>query len=106
HKVFVDQHAGPQTSEVLKTRSTPIGVELVVGDLSKVDVTDTARFGVLLQYPDSNGEVKDHSSFIQSAHENDVFVSVASDLLALTLLNSPGEMGADIVLGSSQRFGV
>src|SRR5688572_6177180 len=106
HTFFVDQNTFPQTIDVLKTRSTPIGVELVVGDLSKLDVTDANLFAVLLQYPDSNGAVKDHSSFIQSAHENDVFVSVASDLLALTLLKSPGEMGADIVLGSSQRFGV
>src|SRR6185436_3647874 len=106
NKFFVDQNTFPQTIDVLKTRSTPIGVELVVGDLSKLDVTDANLFAVLVQYPDSNGAVKDHSSFIQSAHENDVFVSVASDLLALTLLKSPGEMGADIVLGSSQRFGV
>lgn len=106
HKFFVDQDTFPQTIDVLKTRSTPIGVELVVGDLSKLDVTDANLFGVLLQYPDSNGALKDPSSFIQAAHENDVFVAVASDLLALTLLKSPGEMGADIVLGSSQRFGV
>ena len=106
HRFFVDENTFPQTIDVLKTRATPIGVELVVGDLSKLDVTDANLFGVLTQYPDSNGAVKDHSSFIQAAHENDVFVSVASDLLALTLLKSPGEMGADIVLGSSQRFGV
>jgi glycine dehydrogenase len=105
-KFFVDQNTFPQTIDVLKTRSTPIGVELVVGDLSKLDVTDANLFAVLTQYPDSNGAVKDYSSFIQAAHENDVFVAVASDLLALTLLKSPGEMGADIVLGSSQRFGV
>ncbi|HEU5291298.1 MAG TPA: aminomethyl-transferring glycine dehydrogenase [Cyclobacteriaceae bacterium] len=105
-KFFVDQNTFPQTIDVLKTRSTPIGVELVVGDISKLDVTDANLFAVLVQYPDSNGAVKDHSSFIQAAHENDVFVAVASDLLALTLLKSPGEMGADIALGSSQRFGV
>ena len=105
-KFFVDQNTFPQTIDVLKTRSTPIGVDLVVGDLSKLDVTDANLFAVLTQYPDSNGAVKDYSSFIQAAHENDVFVAVASDLLALTLLKSPGEMGADIVLGSSQRFGV
>src|SRR5687767_15827146 len=88
-KFFVDQNTFPQTIDVLKTRSTPIGVELVVGDLSKLDITDANLFAVLVQYPDSNGAVKDHSSFIQAAHENDVFVSVASDLLALTLLKSP-----------------
>ncbi len=106
YKFFVDQNTFPQTIDVLKTRSTPIGVELIVGDISTLDVTDPNLFAALVQYPDSNGAVKDHTSFIQSAHENDVFISVASDLLALTLLKSPGEMGADIVLGSSQRLGV
>ena len=105
-KFFVDQNTFPQTIDVLKTRATPIGVELVVGDLSKLDVTDPNLFAVLTQYPDSNGAVKDHTSFIQAAHERDVFVAVAADLLALTLLKSPGEMGADIVMGSSQRLGV
>ncbi len=106
NKFFVDHNTFPQTIDVLKTRSAPIGVELVVGDIATLDVTDTGLFAVLTQYPDSNGAVKDHTAFIQAAHENDVFVSVASDLLALTLLKSPGEMGADIVLGSSQRLGV
>ena len=106
HKLFVDQNTFPQTIDVLKTRATPIGVELVVGDLAKVDLTDPNLFGVFTQYPDANGAVKDHTAFIQSAHEKDVFVAVASDLLSLTLLKSPGEMGADIVVGSSQRFGV
>jgi glycine dehydrogenase len=106
NKFFVDQHTFPQTIDVLKTRSAPLGVELVVGDISKLDITDATLFAVLVQYPDSNGAIKDHTSFIQAAHENDVFVSVATDLLALTLLKSPGEMGADVVVGSSQRFGV
>lgn len=105
-KFFVDQNTFPQTIDVLKTRSAPIGVELVVGDIATLDITDPSLFAVFVQYPDNNGAVKDHTSFIQAAHENDVFVAVASDLLALTLLKSPGEMGADIVLGSSQRFGV
>jgi glycine dehydrogenase len=106
NKFFVDQHTFPQTIDVLKTRSAPLGVELVVGDISKLDITDANLFAVLVQYPDSNGAIKDHTSFIQAAHENEVFVSVATDLLALTLLKSPGEMGADVVVGSSQRFGV
>lgn len=106
HKFFVDKNSFPQTIDVLITRSAPIGVELVVDDLSKLDITDANLFGVFIQYPDSNGAITDHTAFIQAAHENDVFVSVAADLLALTLLKSPGEMGADIVLGSSQRFGV
>lgn len=106
NKFFVDQHTFPQTIDVLKTRSAPLGVELVVGDINKLDITEATLFAVLVQYPDSNGALKDHTSFIQAAHENDVFVSVATDLLALTLLKSPGEMGADVVVGSSQRFGV
>ncbi len=106
NKFFVDHNTFPQTIDVLKTRSTPIGIELIIGDIATVDLTDSNLFAVLFQYPDSNGAVKDHTSFIQAAHENDVFVSVASDLLALTLLKPPGDMGADIVVGSSQRFGV
>jgi glycine dehydrogenase len=106
NKFFVDENTFPQTIDVLKTRSTPIGVELVVGDASKLNITDPELFAVLIQYPDSNGAIKDHTAFIQTAHEQDVFVSMATDLLALTLLKSPGEMGADVVVGSSQRFGV
>ncbi|MBL7842953.1 MAG: aminomethyl-transferring glycine dehydrogenase [Cyclobacteriaceae bacterium] len=105
-KFFVDQNTFSQTLDVLKTRSTPLGVELVIDDLAKVDITDPDLFAVFIQYPDSNGAIKDHSAFIQAAHENDVYVAVATDLLALTLLKSPGEMGADVVVGSSQRFGV
>lgn len=103
---FVDKNVFPQTIDVLITRSAPIGVELVVDDISKLDLTDPNLFAVFIQYPDSNGAIKDHTAFIQAAHEQDVFVAVASDLLALTLLKSPGEMDADIVVGSSQRFGV
>ncbi len=106
HKFFVDKNSFPQTIDVLITRSAPIGVELIIDDLSELDITDANLFGVFVQYPDGNGAIKDHTAFIQAAHENDVFVAVAADLLALTLLKSPGEMGADIVLGSSQRFGV
>jgi glycine dehydrogenase len=106
HKLFVDQNTFPQTIDVLKTRSTPIGVELVVGDLSTLDITDPNLFAIMLQNPDNNGAIKDHSSFISAAHDNDVFVVVASDLMSLLLMKSPGEMGADVVVGSSQRFGV
>jgi glycine dehydrogenase len=106
HKFFVDKNVFPQTIDVLITRSAPIGVELIVDDISKLDITDPNLFAVFIQYPDSNGAIKDHTAFIQSAHESDVFVACASDLLSLTLLKSPGEMDADIVVGSSQRFGV
>lgn len=106
HKFFVDKNVFPQTIDVLITRSAPIGVELVVDDISKLDITDPNLFAVFIQYPDSNGAIKDHTAFIQAAHEADVFVACASDLLSLTLLKSPGEMDADIVVGSSQRLGV
>lgn len=105
-KFFVDKNTFPQTIDVLKTRSTPLGITLVVDDLANVDVTDPDLFAVFIQYPDSNGAIADHSAFIQAAHENNVYVAMAADLLALTLLKSPGEMGADVVVGSSQRLGV
>jgi glycine dehydrogenase len=103
---FVDQNTFPQTIDVLKLRATPIGVKLVVGDLSKLDVTDPDLFAVYIQNPDNNGAVKDHSAFIQTAHEKDVFAVMATDLMSSLLVKSAGEMGADVVVGSSQRFGV
>ncbi|GHN01458.1 glycine dehydrogenase (decarboxylating) [Cytophagales bacterium WSM2-2] len=106
HKFFVDQNTFPQVIDLLKTRSAPIGVELVVGDVTKVDITDVNLFAVYVQNPDNNGAIKDHTAFIGSAHEKNVFVVVGSDLMALLLMKSPGEMGADVVVGSSQRFGV
>src|SRR5258707_6038548 len=106
HKFFVDQKTFPQVIDLLKTRSTPIGVELVVVDINKLDITDANLFAVYIQNPDDNGTVKDHSSFISSVHEKNVFVVMGSDLMSLLLMKSPGEMGADVVVGSSQRFGV
>jgi glycine dehydrogenase len=106
HKFFVDQNTFPQTIDVLKTRSIPIGVELVVGDVSKFDVNDPAFFAAFVQNPDNNGAIKDYTSFIDAAHSKELFVVVAADLLSLVLVKSPGEMGADVVVGSSQRFGV
>jgi glycine dehydrogenase len=106
NKFFVDEHTFPQTIDLLKTRSAPIGIELVIGDINSLDITDADLFAVFIQYPNNNGAINDYTAFVQAAHERDVFVSMASDLLALTLLKSPGEMGADVVVGSSQRFGV
>ncbi|WP_333819081.1 aminomethyl-transferring glycine dehydrogenase [Ohtaekwangia sp.] len=106
HKFFVDQHTFPQTIDLLKTRATPIGVELVVGDINTVDVTDANLFAVFIQNPNNNGELKDYTSFNASAHEKDVFVVMAADIMSMVLAKSPGEMGADVVVGSSQRFGV
>ncbi|MEM8566587.1 MAG: aminomethyl-transferring glycine dehydrogenase subunit GcvPA, partial [Bacteroidota bacterium] len=105
-KFFIDKNTFPQTLEVLKTRAIPVGIDLVIGDLSELDLTDPELYGILLQYPDNNGEVKDHSALIESAKDNEVAVAVATDLMSLLLLTPPGEMGADVVIGTSQRFGV
>ncbi|MEQ8524876.1 aminomethyl-transferring glycine dehydrogenase [Gracilimonas sp.] len=103
---FVSELCHPQTIEVLQTRAEPIGVEVKIGDHHELDVTDPKLFGVLLQYPATDGTVEDYTNIIAAAHENDVYAVVAADLLSLTLLKAPGEMGADVVVGSSQRFGV
>ncbi|MDR9416601.1 MAG: aminomethyl-transferring glycine dehydrogenase [Gracilimonas sp.] len=103
---FVSKLCHPQTIEVLQTRAEPIGVEIKVGDHNELDVTNPELFGMLLQYPATDGSVEDYTNIIEAAHENDVYAVVATDLLALTLLKAPGEMGADVVVGSSQRFGV
>ncbi len=106
HRFFVDENTFPQVIDLLKTRSTPIGVELVTGHVSKLDITDVNLFGVYIQNPNNNGEIKDYTSFIEAAHEKELFVVVGADLMSLLLIKSPGEMGADVVVGCSQRFGV
>ncbi|MCA4894152.1 MAG: aminomethyl-transferring glycine dehydrogenase [Cytophagales bacterium] len=106
HKFFVDEHTFPQVIDLLKTRANPIGVELIVGDLTKLDITEANLFGIYIQNPNNNGEVKDYTSMIESAHEKEVFVVMGADLMSLLLVKSPGEMGADVVVGCSQRFGV
>jgi glycine dehydrogenase len=106
HKFFVDENTFPQVIDLLKTRSAPIGVELIVGDVSKADITDANLFGVYIQNPNNNGEIKDYTSFIEAAHEKELFVVMGADLMSLLLVKSPGEMGADVVVGCSQRFGV
>ncbi|MFM6948786.1 MAG: aminomethyl-transferring glycine dehydrogenase [Aquirufa sp.] len=103
---FVSELCLPQTIDVLKTRAEPIGIEIVVGNHENFDVTDERFYGLLVQYPASNGEVFNYQSLIQSAKEKELQVVVAADLLALTIITPPGEMGADVVIGCSQRFGV
>lgn len=103
---FVSDLCHPQTIEVLQTRAEPIGVEIVVGNHKELDVTDSKLYGFLLQYPATDGSVEDYSSLISAAHEHAVHAVVAADLLSLTLLTPPGEMGADVVVGTSQRLGV
>ena len=111
NKYFVSKNTHPQTIDVLKTRATPLGIELVIDDIKKIqlkeqDLFGDSFFGALLQYPGSDGNLLDIASVIKSAKDNDIFIAVAADLLSLTLITPPGELGADVVLGSSQRFGV
>lgn len=106
---LVDAETLPQTLAVLRTRAEPTGVEVVVADLADgvpAEVAERGVFGVLLQYPGASGVVRDLTPVIERAHELGAVVTVAADLLALTLLTSPGALGADIAVGSSQRFGV
>jgi glycine dehydrogenase len=106
-KFFVDQNCFPQTISVVTARAKPIGIEVIVGDPQKLtDLKEETYFGALLQYPGNDGAITDFSQEIKSTHENNGLVIMATDLLALTLLKSPGELGADIAIGSSQRFGV
>jgi glycine dehydrogenase len=106
-RFFIDQNCFPQTISVVTARAKPIGIEVTVGDPQQLsDLKDETYFGALLQYPGNDGAVNDFSQEIVSMHEQNGLVIMATDLLALTLLKSPGEMGADIAIGSSQRFGV
>lgn len=105
----VDADALPQTTAVIQTRAEPTGVEIVVADLSDgipAEVAERGVVGVLVQYPGASGAVRDIKPVIDQAHELGAIVTVAADLLALTLLTSPGELGADIAVGTTQRFGV
>ncbi|MGN6120499.1 MAG: aminomethyl-transferring glycine dehydrogenase [Rhodanobacter sp.] len=101
---FVSSGVHPQTLEVVRTRAEPLGIELVVGADS--DAAGTDAFGVLLQYPDTFGSINDYQAIADAVHARGGVVAVATDLLALTLIAAPGEWGADIVVGNSQRFGV
>ncbi len=103
---FASDLCHPQTLEVLQTRAEPIGIKIEVGDISKIDLTRDDLFAVLIQYPGTDGSIRDYSDLVAAAAENEVYSVFAADLLSLTLLKSPGEMGADVVVGSSQRFGV
>ena len=104
-KLFVDANVFPQTIDVLYTRAQPIGIEIVVGDFKTASIDET-YFGALLQYPNNLGAIEDYRSFNESIHAAGGHVIMATDLLALTLLTPPGELGADIAVGSAQRFGV
>ena len=104
-KFFVDNSSFPQTKDVLLTRAAPIGIEIVFGDYKTASI-DKNFFGALLQYPNDNGAIEDYRSFISTLHNVGGYVVMATDLLALTLIAPPGELGADVAVGSAQRFGV
>ncbi|MFM6977023.1 MAG: aminomethyl-transferring glycine dehydrogenase subunit GcvPA, partial [Sphingobacteriaceae bacterium] len=102
---FVSDQVYPQTIDILRTRSAPYGIELHIGDHRSVILTDQ-MFGALVQYPAADGAIFDYRNFAQKAHQKDIKLTVAADLMSLTLLSPPGEWGADIVVGTSQRFGI
>jgi glycine dehydrogenase len=102
---FVSEHCHPQTIDIVKTRAKPLGVEVIVGD-DHTFAPAANCFGVLVQYPDTTGSIHDFKKFFTAAHATGAFTIVAADLLALTLLRAPGEFGADVAVGSAQRFGV
>ena len=103
---LVDSDALPQTIDVVRTRAEPLGLEVIVGDVAEELARNAGVFGVLLQYPGASGALTDVRSLIETAAARGARVVVASDLLALTLVTPPGELGADVVVGSAQRFGV
>ena len=105
NKLFVSEEILPQTLSVLQTRATPKGIELVVGNHETFDFSSDF-FAAILQYPGKFGQVNDYAGFIAKAHTNEIKVAVAADLLSLAKLTPPGEMGADVVVGTSQRFGI
>ncbi len=102
---FVSEKCFPQTIDVLKTRANPLGIELMIGNHNELEFNDMI-FGAIVQYPDADGGIFELSDFIRNAHNAGALVAVAADLLSLTILTPPGELGADVVVGSSQRFGV
>ena len=104
-KFFVDQAIFPQTLDVLITRANPIGIEIVQGDYRSAKL-DPSYFGVIVQYPNNDGAIEDYREFFSQVHNAGAFAVMATDLLALTLLIPPGELGADVAIGSAQRFGV
>jgi glycine dehydrogenase len=105
NRIVVDRKMFPQTLDVLISRAKALEIELIFADIFAHEFDDKT-FGILIQYPDVNGEIRDYRNLVEKAHLSGIMTGVATDLLALTLLTPPGEWGADIVLGSSQRFGI
>ncbi len=105
-RFWVSSACHPQTIDVIRTRSRPLNIEVIIGDHRDSSFAQGPFFGALLQYPATDGAIFDYSAFINAAHETGTIVTVAADLLSLTLLKAPGEFGADIAVGNTQRFGV
>jgi glycine dehydrogenase len=105
NQFFVSQNCLPQTIDILKTRSTPLEIELIIGDHHSFEFNENV-FGVIVQYPDVTGQINDYKEFAEKAHANESIVIVAADLLSLTQLQAPGDWGADVVVGTTQRFGI
>ena len=105
NRFFVDENIFPQTNAVLITRAEPLGIELVFGSYRETEL-DVSMFGSFVQYPAADGEIRDYTAFTDSAHQKDIAVAVAADIMSLVLITPPGEWGADVVVGSTQRFGI
>ncbi|MEZ4795750.1 MAG: aminomethyl-transferring glycine dehydrogenase [Flavobacteriaceae bacterium] len=104
-KLFVDEQILPQTLSLLQTRSNPLGIELVVGNVNEFDYS-SEYFAAIVQYPGKDGQIRDIASFISKANTNNIKVAVAADILSLVKLEAPGKFGADVVIGTTQRFGI
>ncbi len=105
NQFFISEKVFPQTIDVMKTRANPLGIDIIIGKHTNFEFGEKV-YGAILQYPDEKGEITDYRAFTAKAHEADAVVAVAADLLSLTLLSPPGDWGADIALGNTQRFGV
>jgi glycine dehydrogenase len=104
-KFYVDAELFPQTIDLLRTRAVPVQIEMVIGNYQEATI-DNSYFGAIVQYPNNKGSIEDYRTFIDKVHQQGGYVIMATDLLALTLLTPPGELGADVAVGSSQRFGI
>ena len=105
NKFFVSEHVLPQTLSLLQTRANPIGIELVIGNENDFDFS-SEFFGAILQYPGKDGQITDIETFITKANASNIKVAVAADILSLIKLEAPGKFGADVVVGTTQRFGI
>src|SRR4030095_15896592 len=105
NKFFVSDECFKQTIDILKTRSAPLGIELVIGDWKTAELTDD-MFGLIVQYPSADGEIYDYADFFSKAKEKQIYCVTAADILSLAMIKPPAEFGADIAVGSTQRFGV